>query len=155
MTLRLQPGDKAPSFTLTADDGTKVSLGSLAGRRFVLYFYPADDTPGCTTQACQFNDQLSEFRALNVPVIGVSPDDAASHQAFRAKYALGFTLLSDPTHRVMARYGAYGDKVLYGRAVVGVIRSTFVVGPTGRIEHALYGVRTNGHAARVLASLAT
>lgn len=150
---RLEPGDRAPAFTLVNQDGERVSLKDLAGERVVLYFYPADDTPGCTTEACQFNDLLAGFRGLAVRVLGVSPDDPASHRAFRAKYGLDFDLLSDEARTVMERYGAYGEKKLYGKTVVGVIRSTFVIGPTGRIEHAFYGVRATGHAARVLAAL--
>ena len=151
---RLSTGDKAPAFRLTNQDGEPVSLASMKGRRFVLYFYPADDTPGCTKEACQFNDDLAGFDALDVTVLGVSPDDAASHQKFRAKYALSFDLLSDPTREVMAAYGAYGEKMMYGKKVTGVIRSTFLVGPTGRIERAWYGVRADGHAKKVLAALA-
>jgi peroxiredoxin Q/BCP len=150
---RLEVGAKAPSFTLMNQDGVKVALGDFAGRRLVVYFYPADDTPGCTREACQFNDELANFTNLDVDVLGVSPDGAKEHVAFRAKYALTFDLLSDPDKKVMARYGANGEKMLYGKKVVGVIRSTFVIGPTGRIEHAWYGVKTDGHAARVLASL--
>ncbi len=150
---RLEVGDRAPSFTLMNDDNTKVSLSQFAGRRVVLYFYPADDTPGCTKQACQFTALLAAFRAAKVEVVGVSPDDATSHQAFRKKYGLTFTLLSDPDKKVMEKYGAYGEKMLYGKKVTGVIRSTFVIGTNGKIEHALYGVRTDGHAARVLKAL--
>ncbi len=152
--MRLQVGDRAPAFTLRDQSGEKVSLGDFSGRRVVLYFYPADDTPGCTAEACQFNDQLAAFAGLGVTVLGVSPDDAQRHTSFIAKYALTFTLLSDPDHVVMAKYGAYGEKQLYGKTVTGVVRSTFVVGPTGRVEHAWYGVSANGHAARVLAALA-
>jgi peroxiredoxin Q/BCP len=152
---RLAVGDPAPGFTLAGDDATTVSLSQLAGQRFVLYFYPADDTPGCTKEACQFDANLAAFRAAKVHVIGVSPDDASSHQAFRKKFGLRLTLLSDPEKAVMARYGAHGEKMLYGKKVVGTIRSTFVVGPTGVIEHAWYGPRTEGHAARVLAALTT
>ena len=150
---RLEAGTRAPAFTLRDQDGKLVRLKDFAGSRVVLYFYPADDTPGCTREACQFNDELANFKDLDVDVLGVSPDGAKQHVAFRAKYALTFDLLSDPDRKVMARYGAYGEKMLYGKKVVGVIRSTFVVGPTGRIEHAWYGVKTDGHAARVLASL--
>ncbi len=151
--MRLNVGDRAPGFTLGNQAGERVSLHSFTGERIVLYFYPADDTPGCTTEACQFNDALAPLRDLNVSVLGVSPDDAERHRAFIAKYGLSFTLLSDPEHVVMAKYGAYGEKQLYGKTVTGVIRSTFVIGPTQRIEHAWYGVRANGHAARVLAAL--
>jgi len=150
---RLDVGSLAPPFTLVNQDGDDVALSDFAGRRLVLYFYPADDTPGCTTQACQFNDELAHFKGVGVDVVGVSPDTTAAHVAFRKKFSLTFDLLSDPDKEVMARYGAYGEKMLYGKKVVGVIRSTFVIGPTGKIEHAWYGVRTNGHAARVLASL--
>jgi peroxiredoxin Q/BCP len=150
---RLVIGDKAPAFTLKDQNGKSVSLKDFAGSRVVVYFYPADDTPGCTKEACQFNDGLAGFRNLAVSVLGISPDDAASHVAFQQKYGLSFDLLSDPEKKVMAKYGAYGEKMLYGKKVVGVIRSTFVVGPTGRIEQAWYGVRTDGHAARVLASI--
>ncbi len=150
---RLSPGDAAPKFSLTNQDGTKVTLASLKGQRVVLYFYPADDTPGCTKEACQFNDDLSGFNDLGVVVLGVSPDDAASHQKFRAKYGLRFDLLSDATREVMASYGAYGEKMMYGKKVTGVIRSTFLISKSGRVEQAWYGVRADGHAAKVLASL--
>ena len=150
---RLEVGTLAPSFSLVNQLGDRVTSAQLSGERYVLYFYPADDTPGCTTQACGFNDELSAFRDVGVRILGVSPDDTASHVAFRAKYALGFDLLSDPTKTAMTAYGAYGEKMLYGKEVVGVIRSTFVVGPTGLLEHAWYGVRTKGHAQRVRAAI--
>ena len=151
--MKLEIGGRAPAFTLKDQSGAPVRLADFAGQRVVLYFYPADDTPGCTTEACQFNDELANFVGLGVTVIGVSPDDGASHQRFIDKYGLNFVLLSDPDRTVMAKYGAYGEKQLYGKTVTGVIRSTFVIGPTGLIEHAWYGVRANGHAAKVLASL--
>ena len=151
---RLSVGDRAPAFTLTNQDGDKVALRDLAGERVVLYFYPADDTPGCTKEACQFNDELDLLADLGVRVLGVSPDPAAQHVTFRTKYGLRFDLLSDPTHAVMAKYGAYGEKMMYGKRVTGVIRSTFVIGPNGRIEHAWYNVRADGHAAKVAAALA-
>ncbi len=144
---------KAPAFTLPNQNGEKVSLKDLAGTRFVLYFYPADDTPGCTKEACQFNDQLSSFKTLKVRVLGISPDAAPAHVAFRSKFSLAFDLLSDPDKKVMTKYGAYGEKMMYGKKVLGVIRSTFVVGPTGLIEHAWYAVHADGHAAKVLARL--
>ena len=150
---RLEPGTRAPAFSLPNQDDETVSLADFAGERLVVYFYPADDTPGCTTEACQFNDQLAGFSSLSVRVLGVSPDDPTSHRAFRAKYGLNFDLLSDRDRAVMERYGAYGEKTLYGKKVLGVIRSTVVIGPDGRVEHAFYGVRANGHAERVLASL--
>ena len=150
---RLEVGSKAPAFSLPDHNATTRSLKDFAGERFVLYFYPADDTPGCTKQACQFNDGLDAFKSLGVKVVGVSPDAAAAHVAFRQKYALNFDLLSDAHRSVMATYGAFGEKMMYGKTVVGVIRSTFVIGPTGLIEHAWYGVRADGHAAKVLATL--
>jgi peroxiredoxin Q/BCP len=151
---RLAVGKKAPAFTLSDQDGEKVSLRDFVGRRVVVYFYPADDTPGCTKEACQFNDEFAAFKKLDVTVIGVSPDNAEKHQAFRAKYGLKFALLSDPDKSVMTKYGAFGEKMMYGKKVMGVIRSTFVIGPTGKIEHAFYGVRADGHPAKVLATLA-
>jgi peroxiredoxin Q/BCP len=150
---RLEIGAKAPTFVLENQAGKIVSLKDLAGERFVIYFYPADDTPGCTKEACQFNDGLSAFRKLGVKVIGVSPDGAEKHVAFRQKYGLSFDLLSDADKKVMEKYGAYGEKMMYGKKVTGVIRSTFVVGPNGKIEHAWYGVRADGHADKVLATL--
>lgn len=151
--MKLEIGGRAPAFTLKDQSGAPVHLADFAGQRVVLYFYPADDTPGCTAEACQFNDELASFVGLGVTVIGVSPDDGASHQRFIDKYGLNFVLLSDPDRKVMTKYGAYGEKNLYGKTVTGVIRSTFVIGPTGRIEHVWYGVRANGHAAKVLAAL--
>jgi peroxiredoxin Q/BCP len=130
-------------------------LKDFSGERFVIYFYPADDTPGCTKEACQFNDGLGAYRKLGVTVIGVSPDGAEKHIAFRKKYGLTFDLLSDPEKKVMTSYGAYGEKMMYGKKVTGVIRSTFVIGPNGHIEHAWYNVRADGHADKVLATLSS
>ncbi|MDE3064838.1 MAG: thioredoxin-dependent thiol peroxidase [Acidobacteriota bacterium] len=152
---RLTEGARAPAFTLTNQRGERVALGDFKGERVVVYFYPADDTPGCTKEACQFNDELAAFRGLGVSVLGISPDDAASHTRFATKYALGFDLLSDPTRAVMERYGAWGEKMMYGKRVVGVIRSTFLIGPTGRVERAWYNVRADGHAAKVREALAS
>ncbi len=150
---RLNEGSKAPAFTLTNQNGDKVSLSDFSGEQVVLYFYPADDTPGCTKEACQFNDGLLAFKKLGVKVVGVSPDDAQKHIDFRKKYGLKFDLLSDPEKKVMTKYGAFGEKMMYGKKVQGVIRSTFLIGPDGRIEKTWYGVRADGHAAKVLASL--
>ncbi|HLX88144.1 MAG TPA: thioredoxin-dependent thiol peroxidase [Acidimicrobiales bacterium] len=146
----LAAGDRAPAFTLADDSGTKVSLSQFAGAPVVVYFYPADDTPGCTKEACQFNDNLRAFDRAGVAVVGISPDDAESHAAFRRKYGLKFPLLSDPGHKVMERYGAWGEKTLYGKKTVGVIRSTFLVDGRGRIARAWHHVRADGHAAKVL-----
>ena len=150
---RLERGARAPGFTLSDHEGRRVSLKEFAGERIVLYFYPADDTPGCTKEACQFNDELAEFAKLGVRVLGISPDDATSHVNFRTKYALRLVLLSDPDKNVMTKYGAYGDKMLYGKIVQGVIRSTFLISARGTIERAWYGVRSDGHAARVLSEV--
>ncbi len=150
---KLEVGDEAPPFTLPDQDGTDLALTDFAGQRVVVYFYPADDTPGCTKEACQFNDNLASFGAAGVPVIGISPDGSAKHQRFREKYGLRFPLLSDPDHAVMERYGAWGEKTMYGRKVTGVIRSTFLIGPDGHIERAWYNVRADGHAAKVLAEI--
>ena len=150
---RRSVGSRAPAFTLVNQDGDKVSLSDFSGERVVLYFYPADDTPGCTKEACQFNDGLLAFKKLGVRVVGVSPDDAKKHVAFRKKYGLKFDLLSDPDKKVMTKYGAFGEKMMYGKTVQGVIRSTFLIGPTGKIERAWYGVRADGHATKVLAAL--
>lgn len=147
---RLEAGDEAPAFTLADQDGNPVSLADFAGRQLVLYFYPKDDTPGCTKEACQFNENLAAFQAVDVPVIGVSPDLAESHVRFRTTYGLEFPLLSDPDHGVMEEYGAWGEKTMYGKKTVGVVRSTFVIGSDGRVERAWYGVRADGHAAKVL-----
>ena len=152
---KLEQGMEAPAFTLFDDEGNEVSLSDFAGRRVIVYFYPRDDTPGCTKEACQFNDLLSQFAGADAVVIGISADSGASHGRFRAKYGLGFQLLVDEDHRVMERYGAYGEKVLYGKRSIGVIRSTFLIGPDQRIERAWYHVRADGHAAKVLAALAS
>lgn len=150
---RLGVGDIAPPFVLVDQDGNQVSLVAHGGRRMVVYFYPKDDTPGCTTQACQFNENLATFEVAQVLVLGISPDPPASHLAFRAKHSLRLRLASDPTHEVMERYGAWGPKTLYGRQSVGVIRSTFLVDGSGRISRAWYNVRADGHAKKVLAEL--
>jgi peroxiredoxin Q/BCP len=147
---KLEAGAKAPSFTLPDQDGSKVSLSQFAGRRLIVYFYPKDDTPGCTAEACQFNENLTRFEKADVPVIGISPDKADSHQKFRAKYGLNFTLLSDPDHSAMERYGAWGEKTMYGRTTTGVIRSTFLIDEKGKVARAWYNVKANGHAAKVL-----
>ena len=130
----LEEGKKAPAFTLTDADGKQVSLADFAGKHVVLYFYPKDDTPGCTKEACGFRDDWKAFGKLGVVVLGVSGDSEASHQKFRAKYKLPFTLLSDPDRKVMTAYGAYGDKMMYGKKVVGVIRSTVWIGADGKVR---------------------
>jgi thioredoxin-dependent peroxiredoxin len=150
---KLEPGDKAPAFSLPDSDGRSVSLASFKGSKVVIYFYPRDDTPGCTKEACQFSDNLTAFADAGVTVLGISPDSAASHVRFRDKYKLGLTLLSDPTKATMEAYGAYGEKLMYGKRVTGVIRSTFVVDEKGKIARAWYSVKADGHAAKVLAEV--
>lgn len=150
---RLQTGDPAPDFTLADADGNKVSLSSLRGQRVIIYFYPAAMTPGCTTQACDFRDSLASLAAAGLSVLGISPDGPAKLAKFREKEGLNFPLLSDPDHAVLEAYGAYGEKMMYGKTTVGVIRSTFVVGPDGKIEHAYYGVKAKGHVARLRSEL--
>lgn len=140
----------APDFQLAADDGRTYSLAGLKGTRFVLYFYPRDSTPGCTTEACDFRDRHATFLAAKIPVLGVSGDSLASHTKFRGKYQLPFPLLSDPDNRVAAAFGAFGEKTMYGRKMQGIIRSTFVIGPTGLIEAAWRPVKVPGHAEAVL-----
>ena len=149
----LKPGDEAPSFALAADDGKTYALRDFAGRRVILYFYPRDSTPGCTTEACDFRDRHARFNASGVTVLGVSGDSLASHAKFRAAHGLNFPLLSDPGHQVATAYGAYGEKQMYGRKVQGVIRSTFVIGPDGRLEAVHSPVRVAGHADALLAAL--
>ncbi len=150
---KITVGSIAPSFSLADDNGRLVSSSDLLGQRYVLYFYPADDTPGCTTEACQFTELIDDFIDHQVQIYGVSPDDAASHQAFRSKFNIKFTLLCDPEKTTMAAFGAYGEKMLYGKKVIGVIRSTFLIASDGTIERAWYGPKTDGHAGRVLQSV--
>jgi peroxiredoxin Q/BCP len=146
---RLAPGDPAPDFTLDDADGNPVSLSSLRGQQVIVYFYPAAMTPGCTTEACDFRDNLSSLGAAGVTVLGISPDQPAKLARFRDKEGLTFPLLSDPDLAVHRAYGTYGEKKLYGKTTMGVIRSTFVVGPGGAIEQAQYGVKAAGHVERL------
>lgn len=147
-------GKAAPAFTLANDTGGKTSLADYAGRHVVLYFYPKDDTPGCTKEACGFRDAWHELESLGVVVLGISGDSAESHQKFKTKYKLPFPLLSDPDRKVMTKYGAYGEKVLYGKKTVGVIRSTVWIGPDGKIvKHWKRVPKAETHPAQVLAQL--
>ncbi|RJL32383.1 thioredoxin-dependent thiol peroxidase [Bailinhaonella thermotolerans] len=146
---RLEAGDAAPDFTLPDADGGEVSLSSLRGKRVILYFYPAAMTPGCTKQACDFRDSLDSLAAAGVTVLGVSPDKPEKLRKFVERDNLTFPLLSDTSKEVLQAYGAYGEKKLYGKTTVGVIRSTFVIDPDGKIEKAMYNVKATGHVERL------
>lgn len=147
MTDRLAAGDPAPEFTLPDADGTAVALADYRGRTVVLYFYPAAGTTGCTKQACDFRDNLAELNGAGLDVVGISPDPPAKLATFRDAEGLTFPLLSDPDRTVLEAYAAYGEKTLYGKKTIGVIRSTFVVGPDGTLQQALYNVKATGHVA--------
>ncbi|WP_067452890.1 thioredoxin-dependent thiol peroxidase [Actinomadura macra] len=149
MSERLQPGDVAPDFELPDADASPVSLASLRGRRVILYFYPAAMTPGCTKESVDFQSSLADLDSAGVTVVGVSPDDPAKLAKFREKEGLTFPLLSDPDTKVLRAYGAYGEKKLYGKTVVGVIRSTFIIDPEGKVEKAYYNVKATGHVERL------
>ncbi len=150
----MEEGQKAPAFSLPDQDGKTVTLDDLKGKDVILYFYPKDDTPGCTKEACGFRDAWDDLRALGAVVIGVSPDASAAHQRFADKYSLPFQLLSDPDRKVMDAYEAYGRKTLYGRQVTGVIRSTVWIGPDGRVRRHWARITDAGaHPGRVLGAL--
>ena len=151
---RLQPGDEAPDFTLPDDRGGEVTLSQLRGGRVIVYFYPAAMTSGCTTQACDFSDSLDALQAAGVSVLGISPDPPDRLAEFRERDGLTITLLSDPDKQVLTRWGAFGEKSSYGKTVVGVIRSTLVVGADGRVEKAMYNVKATGHVAKLRRELA-
>ena len=146
---RLAPGDEAPDFTLPDADGNLVSLSKLRGQRVIVYFYPAAMTPGCTKQACDFTAALPDLTAAGATVLGISPDSPAKLAKFREKEHLTFPLLSDSDKSVLTAYGAYGEKMNYGKTIMGVIRSTFVIGADGTIEKAQYAVKATGHVDRL------
>jgi peroxiredoxin Q/BCP len=147
-------GKKAPVFTLPDQNDSEVALKDLIGKWVVLYFYPRDDTPGCTTEACEFTDNLRQFTSLNATILGVSPDTPTKHQKFIEKYNLKLTLLSDTDKKVMTRYGAFGTKKMYGKEVQGVIRSTYLIDPKGKVAHVWPNVKAKGHAEKVREKLA-
>jgi len=150
----IEEGDAAPDFTLPADDGSQVTLSALRGRPVVLYFYPKDDTPGCTKEACAFRDRSAELAARGAALFGVSPDDVASHGRFRDKFRLNFPLLADAGHQVAERYGAWREKNMYGKRSMGIQRSTFLIDRDGRVRKVWKRVSVEGHDEEVLAALA-
>ncbi len=148
----VQEGDKAPDFTLPGAGGTEVRLSALAGRKVVVYFYPKDDTSGCTKEAVAFNALRREFEAANTHVIGISADSVARHDRFRAKHDLAITLASDEDRQVIEAYGVWGEKTMYGRKFMGILRTTFLIGPDGHIARVWRQVKVDGHAEAVLAA---
>ena len=149
----IEEGKPAPDFELQSDTGDTVKLSDLRGHPVVLYFYPKDDTPGCTTEACEFRDAYDVFRKRGVEVLGVSPDDVSSHVKFKTKYELPFTLLADPDHSVAERYGVWGERNFAGKSYMGINRSTFIIDRDGNVARAMMGIKPAGHAARVLDSV--
>ena len=149
----LSPGDKAPSFSLQSDTGETVSLDGLRGRKVVLYFYPKDDTPECTVEACEFRDSWSAVKKTGAALFGVSPDKIESHQKFKKKFDLPFPLLADPDHTAAEAYGAWGEKSMYGKKYLGILRTTFVIDEKGKIARVFEKVKPEGHAAQVLEAL--
>ena len=148
-SVRLSPGDAAPEFSLPTDNGDQLTLKDLRGRKVVLYAYPAAMTPGCTTEACDFRDNLASLQSAGYEVVGISPDTPAKLAQFREHDAITFPLVSDEDKSVLTAYGAWGEKQLYGKTVTGVIRSTFVIDEDGQIERALYNVKATGHVAKL------
>jgi thioredoxin-dependent peroxiredoxin len=150
---QLQVGDIAPDFTTETDEGKRVSLSDYRGKRVVLYFYPADDTPGCTTQACSFRDNYLEIEERNAVVLGVSPDGVASHQKFKTKYNLPFTLLVDEDHAITETYGAWGEKTMFGKTGMGVIRSQVIIDENGKVIDTKYNVKADASYDEALVAL--
>jgi peroxiredoxin Q/BCP len=146
-SIKLAPGDSAPAFTLSDQDGAAVSLSDFAGKKVIVYFYPAASTPGCTTEACDFRDNINSLKSAGYQVLGVSKDDLPPLKKFQNEQGLNFPLLSDPDLTVHNAYGAYGEKSLYGKTVIGTLRSTFVLDESGTIEQSLYNVQATGHVA--------
>jgi peroxiredoxin Q/BCP len=149
----VEEGSPAPDFELQTDEGETIRLSELRGKPVVLYFYPKDDTPGCTKQACGFRDAYREYQERGAVVLGVSPDDTGSHRKFKEKYGLPFTLLADPEHEVADAYGAWGEKQYAGKTYLGIIRSTFVIDPEGKVARAMYGVNAERNPGEVLEAL--
>jgi peroxiredoxin Q/BCP len=150
----VEEGSQAPDFELKSDTGETVKLSQFRARPVVLYFYPRDDTPGCTKEACAFRDSYDEYLARDAVILGVSRDGEESHRKFKQKYDLPFTLLSDPDHEVAEAYGVWAEKSMYGRKSMGIVRSTFVIAPDGTIARAMRGIKVPGHSDKVLEALA-
>jgi peroxiredoxin Q/BCP len=146
----VKEGEAAPDFTLNDDEGVPVSLSDYAGRKFVLYFYPKDDTPGCTTEACEFRDEYAEFRTRGIAIVGVSADSPESHAKFKTKYNLRFTLLSDPDKKVLKAYGVWKEKNMYGKKYQGIERTTFIINQQGVVIKVFPRVKVKGHTAEIL-----
>jgi peroxiredoxin Q/BCP len=149
----IEEGKPAPDFELATDAGERVKLSDYRGQPVVLYFYPKDDTPGCTVEACEFRDAYDVFRERGAEILGVSPDDVASHGKFKSKYELPFTLLADPEHEVAEKYGVWGERNSYGKKSMGIKRSTFIIDSDGNVARAMMGIKPAGHASEVLDSL--
>lgn len=149
----IKVGSKAPAFSLPSDAGETVSLAGLKGKPVVLYFYPKDDTPGCTVEACEFRDSWADVKKTGAVVLGVSPDDTKSHEKFKTKFKLPFPLLADEDHAVAEAYGAWGEKSMYGRTYEGILRSTFIIGPDGKVARVFEKVKPKGHAGEVLEAI--
>jgi thioredoxin-dependent peroxiredoxin len=149
----IEEGKPAPDFELQSDSGDTVRLSDLRGKTVVLYFYPKDDTPGCTTEACEFRDAYDRYRERGIEILGVSPDDVASHRKFKSKYELPFTLLADPDHRTAEAFGVWGERSYAGKAYMGITRSTFIIDENGNVARAMLGIKPAGHAAAVLGEL--
>jgi peroxiredoxin Q/BCP len=149
----VEEGKPAPNFELTTDSGERVKLSDFRGKPVVLYFYPKDDTPGCTVEACGFRDAYSEFEERGAIILGVSPDDETSHTKFKQKYELPFTLLADPEHEAAEAYGVWGEKNFAGKKYMGVSRSTFIIDAEGNLAKAIHGVKPHGHPEKVLDAL--
>jgi peroxiredoxin Q/BCP len=152
-SMPLEPGDAAPAFSLDSTEGKKVSLNDFKGKKVILYFYPKDDTPGCTKEACDFRDSFAGFKKQNAVILGISPDDLASHESFREKFSLPFPLLADPDHAVAEKYGVWKEKLNFGKTYMGIERTTFLIDEQGKIALIFPRVKVDGHSEKLLEAL--